>query len=178
MSADGATNQAAQWEVLKGVPPEGPAPKHFHRGRPTPSEYDFVVRFRKADGSEWIGTFQPDIFGPDEVRAWPEANAVIVYTAGNFYLFDPSDPSRYESGGPLCRPDFFLNDDHTKLIVYDFGTVVAYGRDRTAIWQFEVDVGTIDWVRDVDGVITLGVRQELKEPVVIRLSPEDGRRIG
>ena len=180
MSTDGATNRFVQWEILTGLPAEGPIPRHFHRGRPTPSADDFVVRFRNSDGSEWIGIFQGDIFGPDDVMVWPEANAVIVYTAGNFYLVDSSDPGSYEAGGPLCRPGFFLNDDHTKLFVNDFCSVVAYGRDRTAIWQSSVeDLGTIAWMKEMDGVIALGVNQKMGEPVAdVRLSPEDGRRIG
>jgi hypothetical protein len=140
-----------------------------------------VVRFRNADGSEWIGNFQQDLFGPDELIAWPEANAVIVFTAGNFYLVDSSDPGSYEAGGPLCFVGgLILNDDRTKFFVNDFWSVVAYGRDRTAIWQSSVeDLGTIAWMREVDGVIALGVNPKMGEPIAnVRLSPKDGRRIG
>jgi hypothetical protein len=157
MTTDGATNPVVEWEVLNGLPVEGPMPKHFHTCRPTPSTAGFVLRFRNADGSEWIGNFQEDLFGPDEVRAWPEANALIVFAAGNFYLVDSSDPRSYEAGEPLCFAGLILNYDRTKLFVNDFWSVVAYGLDRTPIWQSTVeDLGMIAWMREMDGVSSLG----------------------
>lgn len=48
---------AVGWEVLTGLPGDGPIPYHFHLGHPSPWAEGLVVRFWKADGSSWVGNF-------------------------------------------------------------------------------------------------------------------------
>ena len=54
MSADANTSRIARWEILPGLPGDGPVPKHFHTGHPTPWAEGFVVRFWNDDGTEWV----------------------------------------------------------------------------------------------------------------------------
>ena len=181
MSTDGGTNQAPRREVLKGLPAEGPFPTHFHQGHPTPWTEGFVVRFRNAGGNEWVGNFQEETLGRNEVVHWPEANALIVIAADNFYLIHSTNPGSYVSGGPLCfASGLFLNDDRTTLFVADLYKVVAYRRDRKPIWQATTeDLGMIIWMGERDGIVAVEVEVEMGEALVdVRISPHNGSRPG
>ena len=57
------TSRIVRWEVLAGLPGEGPIPHHFHLGHPTPWKEGFVVRFWNQDGSEWVGNSQGGFLG-------------------------------------------------------------------------------------------------------------------
>jgi len=55
---DPGPNSLVRWEILKGLPGEGPLPRYFHLGHSTPWSEGFVVRFWNSDGAEWVGNFQ------------------------------------------------------------------------------------------------------------------------
>jgi len=68
MSADANTSRIARWEILPGLPGDGPVPKYFHTCHPTPWAEGFVVRLWNDDGTDWFGNFQ---------AGWTEFSAVI-----------------------------------------------------------------------------------------------------
>lgn len=180
MDAEAKACQIIQWEVLKGLPGEGPIPKHFHLGHPTPWSEGRVLRFRNVDGSGWVGNFQVCGYGNTEVAEWPEAKAVVVILAGALYLIDSNDPGNYVTLGPQCSVSgTVLSKDRTKLFVAERYGVLAFGRDRTLIWRSEGLGGEIISIGDVDGVLEVDVEPELGEPTeTVRLSQEDGRYLG
>src|SRR5258708_2157304 len=95
------TGGIVRWEILRGLPGDGPVPKYFHLGHPTPWTEGLVVRFWNADGTEWVGNFQNSRSGGCEILTWPEANAIIIKTSGPFtfdlYLVDAGNPEAYNS---------------------------------------------------------------------------------
>jgi hypothetical protein len=180
MSTEANTTHVVRWEVLNGLPGEGPIPKHFHLGHPTPWAEGFVVRFWNSDGREWVGNFQGGGFGHTEIVGWPEASAVVVIATDNFYLVDAKDPANYETLGPHCLVSgAILSEDRTKLFVAEEYQVLAYGRDRTAIWQSRGLGGVIISIGEVGGLLAVEVEQEMGEPAVaVHLSPDDGNDLG
>jgi hypothetical protein len=42
---EGAGTRIERWEILPGLPGEGPDPKHFHLRHPTPWKEGVAVRF-------------------------------------------------------------------------------------------------------------------------------------
>ncbi len=99
MSADTSTNHIVRWEILKGLPSEGPLPKYFHLGHPTPWSEGFVVRFWNSDGTEWVGNFQSGWSPIGTVVDWPEAAIFVVIAYGAAYFLMKSDPQRYVHHG-------------------------------------------------------------------------------
>jgi hypothetical protein len=77
MSADSIPNPVVRWEILKGLPSEGPIPKYFHKGHPTPWAEGFVVRFWNEDGTEWVGNFQGGSGSIGTVVDSPEATMIV-----------------------------------------------------------------------------------------------------
>lgn len=158
------------------MPGDGPVPKHFHLGHPTPWTEGFVVRFWNVDGSEWVGNFQHGGFGQNEITAWPEANAVVVVAACNFYLVNVADPTRFASVGPQSVVSrAILNEDHTTLYVAEEHRVIAYGLDLEPIWQSKRLGGIVISIEDRSSVIEVEIEEELGKPLVkARLSSRDG----
>ncbi|HEY4360659.1 MAG TPA: hypothetical protein VGN17_06805 [Bryobacteraceae bacterium] len=86
-------------KILTGLPGEGPVPKHFHLGHPTPWSEGFVVRFW-TDGNVWVGNFQDSDSGYSEVIAWHEADSFVVIAGNHFYLVDADNPNACQTLGP------------------------------------------------------------------------------
>ena len=81
-----ATNRIVRWEVLAGLPSEGPMPKYFHLGHPTPWSEGFVVRFWNQDGTNCVGNFQSGWSPIGTVLDWPEATIFPVIAYGACYF--------------------------------------------------------------------------------------------
>jgi len=175
MGTEPGTGQSVRWEVLKGLPGVGAIPKHFHLGHPTPWTEGLVVRFWNGDGSEWVGNFQAGGSGHTEIVDWPEANAIAVIARDKFYLVDAKDPGDYGTLGQGPVSGAILNEDRTRLFVAEEYEVIAYGRDRTPVWQSNGLGGTVISMTDTGGVLAVGVEEEMGEPfVTVCLSAEDG----
>ena len=88
-----SVNRVVRWEVLPGLPGEGPEPRHFHTGHPTPWAEGLVIRFWNEDGTEWVGNFQGH--RSREIVLWREADAVVVLVMDNLYVVDAHNPEHY-----------------------------------------------------------------------------------
>jgi hypothetical protein len=73
-------NDIARCEILKGLPGEGPVPRHI--GSPTPWREGFVVRFWNASGVEWVGNFGRGGTPFSSVSDWSEAGFMVVVASG------------------------------------------------------------------------------------------------
>jgi hypothetical protein len=178
---DASTNRIVRWEILKGLPGEGPVPTYFHLGHPTPWSEGLAVRFWNSDGTEWVGNFQTGPSRRTEIIDWPEATSVAVNAAGCFYLVNAGDPNDYCVLGPKSLVgDTTFNEDRTKLFVSDDYGIYAYGRDGRPLWKSKGLGGVIVSIGDcMGGVLPVDVEQEMGERLVtVRLSEDDGGYLG
>jgi hypothetical protein len=184
LSADGtdaSTSRIVHWEILKGLPGEGPVPKYFHLGHPTPWSEGLVVRFWDADGTEWVGNFQNSRIGSAQIVPWPEANVVGVKTSGHFsfdlYLIHAGNPADYSSH--IYLTGIMFNEDRSMLFVSDGIRIIGYRTDRKLAWVREGLGGyDLEMKSCVDGVLTVELEEVLGEPrKVVRLSANDGSNV-
>jgi hypothetical protein len=177
--SSGGAGRVVRWEILPGLPGEGPLPKPFHLGHPTPWAEGLVVRFFAADGSSWIGNFQRSSYlRPTEVILWQEANVIVVIAAGALYLIDAANPSDYYW---LKLIKGIVFDEHWEtLFVADSIRLYAFDRDRRPRWIQEGLGGyDIELIGCQSGVLTVELEEEIGEPrKTVRIRAEDGQRIG
>jgi len=157
------SGEAVRWEILSGLPGEGPAPIYFHAQHPTPWAEGLVVRFWRADGSQWVGNFQGKQDWSTKVLLWPEADSIAVVAMDNFYLLDGGNPANYiTADSELVVDDVMLNDEHSVLFVAANKTILAFGRNRQLIWrrdslkEFDAQFQTC-----ARGVLSVSVEEEL-----------------
>ena len=175
--SDATTTRIVRWESLPGLPGEGPVPKHFHLGHPTPWAEGFVVRFWNADGSEWVGNFQGLQDWSTKVVPWPEGDSVVVLAMDNFYLVDAGNPDNYVTlDSQWLVDDVMLDEDRRVLFVAASTAVCAFGRDRRLLWTrtglpgYDAQLKTC-----TNGVLTIEVEEELGETrKTLRISAKDG----
>ena len=138
---DASTSRIVRWEILKGLPSEGPVPKYFHLGHPTPWSEGFVVRFWNSDGTEWVGNFQ-SAWGLGTVVDWPEAAIVVVIGYGACYFLQKSDPLQYVHHGFGVTSALLDETRRLLILAYQGGDLFAYDRDGQEVWSrrhFAVD---------------------------------------
>jgi|SRR5579859_488699 len=178
--SSGTAKRIVRWEILLGLPGDGPLCKYFHVGHPTPWSEGLVVRFSCCDGSEWVGNFQGLQDWSTKVLLWPEADSVVVIAMDNFYLVDTQNPDSYVTlDSQLLVDDVTLDNEHTILFVLASTTVLAFGRDRRLLWRQNA-LGGYDaqFHTCADGVLALEVEEELGgERKIVRLSCKDGGRV-
>src|SRR5579871_1556803 len=128
-----AAGRIARWEILRGLPGEGPAAKYFHLGHPTPWAEGLVIKFFAADESSWVGNFQRSTYvRRTDVISWPEANTIIVIAAGALYLIDAANPAEYRS---LKLINGVLFDENREILfVGESIRIHAFDKDRKLRW--------------------------------------------
>ena len=130
-----STSQVVRWEILPGLPGEGPPPKYFFVGHATPWVEGLVVRFGNANGTAWTGNFQGRQDWSTKVVLWPEADAVVVIAVDNFFLVNASDPDDYVTvEARFLVDEVMLDEGRTMLFVAASTTIFAYRRDRQLLW--------------------------------------------
>jgi len=134
MSADANMSRILRWEILPGLPGEGPIPKHFHFGHPTPWAEGFVTRFWNVDGSEWVGNFQGGIIGLNAVLEWAEADCVVLFARGACYFIPAGKPDRYENHGTDAMYALFDELRTLLIVAYEDGDLIAFDRSGTKRW--------------------------------------------
>ncbi len=134
-------------ERLAGLPGEGPLPRHYHLGHPTPWSEGYVVRVTDSRGASWVGNFQEGYSYYREVVPWPEARIFVVIAAGACYLVSAADPDKYNCYQTTVTGILF-NEDRTQLFAADYSDLYAYDRTGAIIWKCE-SLG-------VDGVVLNG----------------------
>ncbi len=166
----------SKWEVIRGLPGDGPTPLHFHCGHPTPWTGGFVVKFLSADHSEWVGNFQKGIVGFDTLVDWPEAELLVVVANGAIYFVSKTNPATYSTHRLQSVQALLFDPSRDLLFVADYGDVTAYRRDRTIAWQQEgLGLPGIALNMCTDGVLAIEVEFEMGEPwASITLAVSDG----
>ena len=171
-----STSRVVRWETLPGLPADGPVPRHFHLGHPTPRVEGFVVRFWNADGSEWVGNFEGFQDWTTKIVLWPKADSIVVLAMDNFYLVDAGNPDSYVTlDSQTLVDDVMLDDEGSVLFVAESTRIHAYGRDRRRLWT-RSELGGYDaqLVTCSCGVLTIEVEEELGGArKTLRLSVKD-----
>lgn len=75
----------ADFEILNGLPATGPLPRWIPADWRRSGREGFVVRFRKAGGSEWTGNFRPGHHSCFEVFPHPSGMGYLVFAGGPTY---------------------------------------------------------------------------------------------
>jgi hypothetical protein len=170
-------SQIVRYEVLPGLPGEGPMPKHFHLGHPTQWAAELVVRFWNEDGSNWVGNFQGLQDWSAKILLWPEASAVVVLAMDAFYLVDAQNPDSYVTlESPRLVDNVMLDEDHELLFVVESTTIHAFDRVRRRIWSRNELGGYDAQLKScMDGVLTVELETDVDERSrTVRLSAKDG----
>lgn len=155
-------------EILPGLPGEGPVPKYFRSGNPTPWAEGVVVRFWNDDGTEWVGNFQPAWSGINRVSLWPQAHSAAVIAGGNFYLLDAGKPDFYRTLEPNangCATEIAFDEDHRMLFVAGGYALYAFDRERRLVWEKGPGGEIVRLLNCVDGVLTVEIELEMGEPL-------------
>ena len=159
MKADLSTSRIFGWEVLPGLPGDGPVPLHFHPGHPTPWKEGLVIRFWNEDGTEWVGNFQ-GCSGRAEALLWPEASAVAVDAGDFFYLIDANDPGSYTTLGSEYIANAMVLDEHRNVLVVAAGYGLrAFDLNRNRLW----DKGSGGFIRRIIGCEGTTVTVEIED---------------
>ena len=175
----GGSGQIVRWEVLPGLPGEGPVALHFHTGHRTPWAEGTVIRFWSEDGTNWVGNFKGRQDRNAKVLVWPEADAIVVQAMDNLYLVDARSPESYTS---VPSPEFALVEhlmfdaERRMLFVAANTTIYAYGQDRRLAWTLRISNGYDALLLEcVDDVLTVDVEEELGGARrTMKLSTQDG----
>jgi hypothetical protein len=135
------TGQIVRWEILPGLPGEGPIPKHFHQGHPRPWAEGFVVRFWNRDGSEWVGNFQAGWTEFSGVIELPETKLAVVISHGAYYLLPLNDPSRVTVMGDDVT-GALLSESGLLILAYVIGRISAVDGRGRLVWTVMISVRT------------------------------------
>ncbi len=175
MNGESSTNRIVRWEVLQGLPSDGPLPKHFHSGHPTPWAEGFVVRFWNDDGTEWVGNFQGQ-WGVESVFDLPESTVLIVIADGACYFLPKSDPERYTCHGHGVTSALVDEEGTLLILAYRGGDLVAYGRDGTRVWvRDSFAVVGIELKSCTDGIVTVDIEYDYEGSWrTVQIRAEDG----
>lgn len=92
-----------RYELLEGLPPYGPMYIPVsENGRPFYSE-GVVVRFYRADGTDWVANFEP---GWTELRGvfdFPDTDYILVIACGRCYMMNPEQVLPMAVFGVDCK---------------------------------------------------------------------------
>ncbi len=165
MIANSNPGLIVRWEILKGLPGEGPLPRYFHCGHPTPWAEGVVVRFVYDDGSCWVGNFQGTSLGRSDIALWPEANAISTIAGGSYYLIDSGNPDSYSTLGPQSVVNDMAFDEHRQMIFVAEGyRVHAFDVQRRKVWSKGPGGYVTKIAKCVGGVLSVEIEPKVGEP--------------
>jgi hypothetical protein len=123
------------WDVLPGLPGDGPAPVSYQSDNPAVWQEPFPVRFRNAAGLTWDGDFQQGYGRGYEVFYWAEAACFFVNAWGFLYFVSAGDPQdfRFTIRNVQCGVAF--DDDRGRVFVADYFRIYAFDRNREKVWE-------------------------------------------
>ncbi|HYL74547.1 MAG TPA: hypothetical protein VEU96_10100 [Bryobacteraceae bacterium] len=133
-TAHASPGPIVRWEILKGLPGEGPVPKHFHLGHPTPWAEGFVVRFWNEDGSVWIANFQSGVTNYCDFFEFPDPRIGVIVSRGACYFLPFEDPQGVTNrSGEITST---LQTDKGNLILVSLtGEITVFDRFGVVLWH-------------------------------------------
>jgi hypothetical protein len=121
------------FEVLAGLPGDGPVPLAFSAtGRGRHSE-GFVVKFMPYDGASWVGNFQPGLTSFSLVVGQNNGTAHLVISSGQGYFVDTRTGGLLSEFGGSIEWAQVLDDGETVLT----GNGIAFSLFKGAktVWR-------------------------------------------
>lgn len=79
-------NSSANYEILAGLPGEGPLPLSFSATGQGRHREGYVVKFEPSDDVCWVGNFQPGLTKFDSVFEQDGGNTHLVISGGQAYV--------------------------------------------------------------------------------------------
>jgi hypothetical protein len=147
-----------RYEILNGLPATGPM--YIPIGKV--SYYSdhtegFVVRFFKADDTDWVGNFKIGIGKLNAVYEFDNLTDLLVIAGGNCYLMNPEETT----------PKLFFGGDYQGAVTTDKGQLVLYNYFHLTIietngeyWHSEqISIDGIEEVQ-ISGDMVMGVAYE------------------
>jgi hypothetical protein len=173
-------DRIVRWEILKGLPGDGPAPKYFHLGHPTPWAEGFVVRFWNEDGTEWVGNFQGAWWGVSSVFDFPGSSMLTVVAFGACYILPKSDPERYTCHRHGVTSALVDEEGNRLVFAYQGGDLAAYEPDGIRVWLRDgLATDGIDLISCADGIVTAEIEYDYEgSRRTIHIGVADGADIG
>ena len=103
------------FEILAGLPGDGPLPLAFSATGQGRHREGFVVRFMPPDVAPWVGNFQPGLTGFNFVVGQDNGAAHLVISGGQGYLVDTNSGGLLSEFGGYIEWAQVLDDDETVL---------------------------------------------------------------
>ena len=146
-------DRIVRWEVLKGLPGDGPVPKHFQI---RPWQEGFVVRFWNTAGTNWVGNFGGGGAPFCTVFDWDEADMVVVAAAGALYFLRKGD-------------------QNSNMVRCGDVTSVIFDENRSLLICARVGrTGDLSWSRDHVGVDQIKLKSCAQGVIVVEVDNYDG----
>jgi len=124
----------SSFELLAGLPGEGPAPEQFSATGQGKHREGIVVRFSPGAKQPWVGNFQPSYTKFFSVLPHPGNDLISVIAGGQGYLIDPEGRALVATFGGGIEDAFPLESG-------DYVFAVGEARHFDDTWHpFSVDV--------------------------------------
>jgi hypothetical protein len=92
-----------KFEILTGMPADGPYPEQFSATTWGTHSEGFVVRVNPPSADSWVGNFQRGLTSYDAVHPHPNARDLIVVAGGQAYIVEPKSRHSIEIfGAQIC----------------------------------------------------------------------------
>jgi len=121
------------FEVLAGLPGDGPVPITFSATGQGRHREGGVVKFMPPDGAFWVGNFQPGLTNFNLVVGQNNGAAHLVISGGQGYLVDTRTGGLLSEFGGSVEWAQVLDDDETVLI--SNGIAFSLLKDAKTVWQ-------------------------------------------
>ncbi len=116
--------ETSSFEVMPGLPPYGPPARAFPPDGSAVFSEGLVVKFFRADGTDWTGNFGRGLTRYTDVQMHPDGRRVIVVSCGEGYLIHPDDDTTFERI-PGAVETFIWTPDRERLLLNDQGLRLA-----------------------------------------------------
>jgi hypothetical protein len=119
------------FQRLAGLPSSGQMAKTIPADWGHGAREGVVVEFQRADGSVWVGNFEPGPGGIDDVRTHPNGSDVLVTASGQLWSVNPTTQEAVRLA-PAVFGVWDLSAPHRLLFNNQDLAFVCVGRDGVA----------------------------------------------
>lgn len=141
---------SARYEVLPGLPGEGPMYISVSDNNEQFYSEGFVVLFFKPDGTSWIANFKPGWSDFNFVKDYPDSNRIIVIASGQGYIMEPESFVPIKTFGLGIKQA--IETQTNRVICADDCSLYLIEKDGS-VWESE----RISW----DGIKDLNIQNNI-----------------
>lgn len=129
----GVLRDGTAWEILPGLPGQGPLPLRFAPEVELGSSEGLVLRVVQSSGGDWVANFRPGTTGFSTVHQWPEGSRLLVVAGGQGYLVDVGQRCVIQNVGRFVEAALGV-DTPAIVLLSELGRVKAIGLDGL-LWE-------------------------------------------